>query len=284
MLSPMSILLRLASLSTFLLISISCNDPAETQTVAVAQISPTPANIEKLNNDVKVVHVLVALCDNVNQGIVPVSARLGNGQEPSANLYWGAAFGVKTFFSKSDQWSKVIDVENPRPSVLERVVFKHIGDGAILVADAYDGSRMKIAVDDFLTAASGNKLENINIEEKTIQLFSSANVIVFVGHDGLMDFHYDKPIVKNGDTKNDAIILACASKQYFGPALEKTGATPVLWTTNLMAPEAYILHDALEGWLKNETGEQIRHRAAAAYAKYQKIRLSSADGLFATGF
>jgi len=284
MLSPMSILLRLASLSALLLISISCNDPADTLTAAVPQSSPTPAKIEKLNNDIKVIHVLVALCDNVNQGIVPVSARLGNGQEPSANLYWGAAFGVKTFFSKSDQWSKVIDVENPRPSVLERVVFKHKGNGAILVADAYDGSRMKITVDDFLTAASGNKLENINIEEKTIQLFSSANVIVFVGHDGLMDFHYDKPIIKNGDTNQDAIILACASKQYFGPALEKTGATPVLWTTNLMAPEACILHDALEGWLKNETGEQIRHRAAAAYAKYQKIRLSSAAGLFATGF
>jgi hypothetical protein len=284
MLSPMSMLLRLAPTAVLLLISIACAEPGEIPTAVIPQSSPTPARIEKIRNDVKVIHVLVALCDNINQGIVPVSARLGNGQEPTTNLYWGAAFGVKTFFSKSQQWTKVLDIENPASSVLERVVFKHAGDGAILVADAYDGSRMRITVDDFLTAASGNKLENIDIEGKTVQLFSSADLLAFVGHDGLMDFHYDKSISKNGDVNHDAIILACASKQYFSPALKKTGATPVLWTTNLMAPEAYILHDALEGWLKNESGEQIRKRAAAVYARYQKISVSSADGLFATGF
>jgi hypothetical protein len=48
-------------------------------------------------NPFPVIHVFVALCDNVNQGIVPVSAALGNGDNPHTNLYWGAAFGVKTF-------------------------------------------------------------------------------------------------------------------------------------------------------------------------------------------
>ncbi len=37
-----------------------------------------------------VVHVVVALCDNVNQGIVPVPEAFGNGQDLGANLYWGA--------------------------------------------------------------------------------------------------------------------------------------------------------------------------------------------------
>ena len=284
MLSPMSILLRSASTAVLVLTTISCTEQAEIPAATIAQSLPTPAKIEKLHNNVKVIHVLVALCDNINQGIVPVSARLGNGQEPSTNLYWGAAFGVKTFFSKSQQWTKILDVQNPGPSVLERVVFKHDGDGALLIADAYDGSRMKITVDDFLSSASGNKLENIDIDGKTIQLFSSADMIAFIGHDGLMDFHYDKPIVKNGDITQDAMVLACASKQYFSPVLKRTGAIPVLWTTNLMAPEAYILHDALEGWLRNESGEQIRKRAAAVYAKYQRISVPSAEGLFTTGF
>lgn len=48
----------------------------------------------------KVVHVVVALCDNKYQGIVPVPAMIGNGQDPSNNLYWGAAYGVKTFMKK----------------------------------------------------------------------------------------------------------------------------------------------------------------------------------------
>src|SRR6476661_8623706 len=111
MLSPMSILLRLVSAAMLSLISMSCTEPAELPAAAIAQSSPTPAKIEKLHNNVKVIHVLVALCDNINQGIVPVSARLGNGQDPTTNLYWGAAFGVKTFFSKSQQWTKILDVQ-----------------------------------------------------------------------------------------------------------------------------------------------------------------------------
>lgn len=34
-----------------------------------------------------VVHAVVALCDNENQGIVPVPASLGDGQSPRTNLY-----------------------------------------------------------------------------------------------------------------------------------------------------------------------------------------------------
>jgi len=40
------------------------------------------------NTSFKTIHVFVALCDNVNQGIVPVSAKLGNGQDIKGNLYW----------------------------------------------------------------------------------------------------------------------------------------------------------------------------------------------------
>ena len=47
-------------------------------------------------NSIPVIHVFVALADNVNQGIVSVSASLGNGDNPASNLYWGAAFGIKT--------------------------------------------------------------------------------------------------------------------------------------------------------------------------------------------
>src|SRR5687768_2778496 len=45
-------------------------------------------------NSSRVVHVFVALCDNEYQGIVPVPARIGNGDDPDNNLYWGAAYGV----------------------------------------------------------------------------------------------------------------------------------------------------------------------------------------------
>ncbi len=239
---------------------------------------------EKIKNPGKVVHVLVALCDNENQGIVPVPAHLGDGTKPDKNLYWGAAFGVKTFFSKSANWEKLAVFENPTENVLQRIVFKHKRENVYLVADAYDGRKIKVTINDFFAGVSGNKFENIEADNKTLQIFSSANLVAFVGHNGLMDFDLENQPKKSDEEKREAVILACASKQYFSAPLKKTGANPVLWTTNLMAPEAYILHDALEGWISGETNEQIQLRAAEAYAKYQKISVKAAQNLLVTGW
>ena len=57
----------------------------------------SPATAE---HNVRNVHVFVVLCDNKNQGIVPVPERLGDGEKPKTNLYWGARYGVKAFFRR----------------------------------------------------------------------------------------------------------------------------------------------------------------------------------------
>lgn len=240
--------------------------------------------IEKIKNPAKVIHVLVALCDNENQGIVPVPAHLGDGEDPKKNLYWGAAYGVKTFFSKSNDWEKIASTENPKENVLERIVFKYKNKDVYLIADAYRGSKMKETIDDFFGAVSGKELENVSVNDKTFQISGSADLIAFIGHNGLMDFDLESQPSKADEEKRDAVILACASRSYFSKPLKKTGANPMLWTSNLMAPEAYILHDALEGWINAETNEQIQTRAASAYAKYQRISLKSAKNLLVTGW
>jgi hypothetical protein len=239
-------------------------------------------------NSVPVVHVFVALCDNLNQGIVPVSASLGNGDNPATNLYWGAAFGIKTFFKKNKNWELVAEFQNPQPGIMERLVFKHTTSEAFLVADAYQGKEIRQTTVDFLEAAAGKPGEEISIKRATgsvsLNLAGSADVVAYIGHDGLMDFKLAATPKKRDDRKRQAIILACASKQYFSSALRGTGASPLLWTTNLMAPEAYVLSAALDGWIKHETDEQVRARAAQAYHSYQKCGLKSAMNLFATGW
>jgi len=47
-----------------------------------------------------------------------------------------------------------------------------------------------------------------------------------------------------------------------------------------MAPEAYTLKAAVDGWISGETGAEIRERAAAAYDKYQHCGLHAAQKLF----
>ena len=54
----------------------------------------------------RTVHVFVALADNQSQGIIPVPAKLGNGEDPEHNLYWGSAYGVRTFFARSEDFKK----------------------------------------------------------------------------------------------------------------------------------------------------------------------------------
>lgn len=234
----------------------------------------------------RVAYVIVALCDNVNQGIVPVPAALGDGDDPARNLYWGARFGVKTHFDASREWRRVSAARDPAPRVLERVVYKHRTRDAYLVADAYRGAEIAQATADFLNVASGNLNPTFEDGGRTYGLGrgAAAHLVAYVGHDGLMDFRLPPLPARRDDVRRDAVILACASKRYFAPALRETGARPLLWTTNLMAPEAYVLKAALDGWLAGEDGEQVRQRAAKAYDKYQNCGLKAARNLFATGW
>jgi len=234
----------------------------------------------------RLVHVLVALADNEHQGIVPVPKALGNGDDPDRNLYWGAAFGVRTYLKKSSEW---IEISAGRPSskILARSVFRHQTSGTYLVADAYQGSAIKAAIEDFFRLAAGQQLETLQTElghGKYWQLPAKTSLVVYVGHDGLMDFQLENTFPGPGSEQREAIVLACASKIYFSAGLRPTGARPLLWTTGLMAPEAYTLKAALDGWIAGESGELIRQRAADAYAKYQKISTAAAKRLFVSGW
>ncbi|MBS1840921.1 MAG: hypothetical protein JSS69_06845 [Acidobacteria bacterium] len=234
----------------------------------------------------RVVHVFVALADNAHQGIVPVPAALGNGDDPDRNLYWGAAFGVRTFFHKSADWEQIGVTTHHGGPIIDTRIFRHKASGTYLIADAYRGSEIKEAVNDFFSAAAGfaTPLKFDGSKDGPIHVNKKADLVVYVGHDGLMDFALEKTFSGGNEPKRQAIVLACASKQYFGAGLKPTGAEPLLWTTNLMAPEAYTLKAALDGWIAGENGEQVRQRAAVAYAKYQKISERAALKLFATGW
>jgi hypothetical protein len=230
----------------------------------------------------RVVHVLVALCDNVHQGIVPVPKTLGNGSDPASNLYWGSAFGVKTFFNKSTEWKRCGAVAAPYAYILERVVWKHATEDVYLVADAYDGAHIEQTVKQLLRFAGGNGPEEQRVDGVRIPCGGAADLVVYVGHDGLMDFAV--PTMEASVAKGKpVIVLACISRRYFAAPLTSAGSHPLLWTTGLMAPEAYTLKAALDGWVAGETDAQVSERAAQAYAKYQKCSVSAARRLLVAG-
>lgn len=235
----------------------------------------------------RTIHVFVALADNKNQGIVPVAAILGNGDDPEHNLYWGSAYGYKTFFIRNADWQLAACQKNPKADILERCIFKHRSQDVYLVADAYQGKQIKQAILDFLDAAAGGEVEEVPVKISGHALLlktrGGADLVAYAGHDGLMDFQLTTlPQGKSGPRQ--AIILACISKSYFSAPLHATGATPLIWTTGLMAPEAYTLKSAIDGWILHESNDQIRERAAAAYDRYQKCGVKAARHLLVTGW
>ena len=179
----------------------------------------------------------------------------------------------------------MIGCERGKGAVLERCAFRSRQSNVYVVADAYRGREIKLAISDFFDFAAGLKPEEVRVgSSASVNGGGASDLVAYIGHDGLMDFGLDRYHYSADGRHRDAMMISCASRSYFADALRWTGARPLLWTTGLMAPEAYVIEAALAGWTRNETGAQISDRAAAAYDKYQHTGSKAARHLFATGW
>lgn len=212
----------------------------------------------------KRVRVIVALCDNANQGIVPVPAALGNGQNPATNLYWGAAYGVKMFFRRSSAWTSEVGSKPADPAILEQILFRSREFPVEVIAEAYDGARMATAIERFFReAAEGD-----------------SDLVCFVGHNGLMDRPLG-PLPAPGRTRpKGAVVLACKSRDYFAEPLRRVGCPPLVTTSGFMAPEAYVLDAIVRKWAAGAEAAAMAVDAGAAYATYQRCSPAAARKLF----
>ncbi|HEY8401793.1 MAG TPA: hypothetical protein VIK89_11045 [Cytophagaceae bacterium] len=232
-----------------------------------------------------VIHVFVPLCDNEYQGIVPVNEKLGDGRNLITNLYWGAAYGIKTFFKNKTDWKLLVSQKNVNEHILERVIFnKKFNNGAdvYLVADAYSGDKMKECLEAFFTAMMGGAVHKAICNGKEIGFSGKADFLIFNGHNGLMDTRIDLDLKPS--TIKDAAVIACMSGSYFKDKLSSSGGYPLVTTTNYMAPEGYVLERIVNAWAEMKTPEQIRLEAGAGYNTYQKCGINGAARLFSTGW
>lgn len=225
------------------------------------------SSVGALRAEPRTIRVFVALCDNATQGILPVPAKIGDGENPDANLYWGCNNGLRSFFRRSKVWKLDKAELNPTPEILERVSFKHVSDDLMLIGEAYRGREMRRCLADFEAClASGG-----------------AGLAAYIGHNGSMD---EAPGETPATTlspgqRPDAVVLCCVSQRYFAPRLEALGARPVLLTQQLMYPGAFLLHDAIEAWRRGASRPDIRAAAGRAYAKNQGISTKAGTGIFA---
>ncbi len=237
-----------------------------------------------------VAHVIVALCDNLHQGIVKVPKGIGNGQDARSNLYWGAGYGVRSYFSGQAGYT-------PRQltfsgHVLDKIALTKELTGSghavklVVIAEAWDGSAIAAAIDRFLRLAAGYDGESIaapGTGQAAIAAGGDAAIVAFVGHNGLMDFAAPScPDGRRGAPPRSSIVLACASQQYFTGLLRAGGSHPLLLTTGLMAPEAYSLEEALHTFAGGGSPMEVRRAAATVYDRVQHCGLGGAMRLFAS--
>ncbi len=265
-----------------LIVLYSCNTNAPAQEPVKTHIQE-PQTDTNFDSSINTIHVLVALCDNQYQGIVPVPAKIGNGQDPANNLYWGCAYGIKSYFKNSSNW-KMVSSGKVNATVLERAIFKHKTKNYMLVADAYDGRYIKDCTIDFLKSCAGQMKSTVTSDNKNIGIGGNAKLLAYIGHDGLMDFSLDETYPNKDGKTRDAILLACYSKNFFAKHLNPTKANPIVWSTGLMSPEAYTLHDALEAYINNQPQAVAREKAAAAYSRFQKCSIKAARNLLVMGY
>jgi hypothetical protein len=216
------------------------------------------------------VEVFVALCDNASQGIVPVSARIGDGNKPDENLYWGCTDGLKAWFRASRQW-KLVKREKVSEVILERLTFQHTQDDVALIAHAYRGREIRKCLEDFETALAAGQ----------------ADLVAYIGHNGLMDFELPLPVKtssRDGERghrpRTGAIVLCCKSAAYFQDRIMRLGGKPLLLTDQFMYPGSFLLHDAVEVWRGDGDQQEMRAVAGKAYARNQKISVVAATGVF----
>jgi hypothetical protein len=236
---------------------------------------------KKSKKEPMVVHIFVPLCDNVHQGIVPVSKSLGDGMNLRTNLYWGALYGVKTHFKRSKYWKLISSEKDISEVVLERVIFKR--GNTYVVADAYRGDKMKEALLDYFNSISGRKNGEVKVDNKILFLYKDADLSILNGHNGLMD--YKVGLVESKDDKvRETMVIGCKSYVYFEKHFKSAKAYPLVSTTNFMAPEAYVLEAIINSWANLNSSAKMKKSAGKAYNKYQKCGLKGATRLFRNGW
>jgi hypothetical protein len=171
---------------------------------------------------------------------------------------------------------------------LQRIVFKKRyvnGVNVFIVADAYRGDAMKKCMRDFITSVAGLKKENLKIDSTLLlPIYSNADLIVFNGHDGLMDD--TMKIYRNNDKQvRECALIACYSYSYFENHIVWANAYPLITTNGLLAPEAYALGGLIDKWAVLGSGQEIRTAVATAYlGKHPSSSIGACLGLFRTGW
>lgn len=235
-----------------------------------------------------VVQVVVPLCHNAQ--IDCASTRAGDPDDLEQNLYWGAVFGMRKFFDrKASPYQRIAVDRGEEGDLLERAVYRRDVPGAawgraapvelLVVFEAIHGDRIDDAVDRFWAIATRGS--EVRFEHDGRARTVAIDVAGYAGHNRMLDGKALPSSPNDAGKGVPSFVLACYSQSTFHDALVDAGSAPLLLTSSLIAPEAYVVTGLLEALGADRPVPEVRHAAVAQYAAWHDIDYRVASGLFA---
>lgn len=232
-----------------------------------------------------VLHVVVPLCSNDQIDCGSGIAGRPGGLEH--NVYWGAVFGARRFFERRKSGWERVEVTRGDGVFLERAIYRRFVPGApwgragnveeLVVLQAVHGDSIDRAVDHLWKMATGGG--KIAFQDGDRRREERVLVAGYAGHNRLMDGK--RLPAERGNAPVPSFVLACNSEPYFGPSLRRAGSLPLVTTSSLMAPEGYLIDAIARGIGEKLDPAELRKRAVATYAKWQKLTPRQAGSVFA---
>ena len=233
-----------------------------------------------------VVQVHVPLCDSniIRCG----NERLGDGNNPSTNLYWSTSGGFKGWFKTVGGWKRVAQTTSASGPILERIVWrKTVGPtsnwrsrgvrkrfNVYVVAFAWRGDAISQAIDQYVDDLYGATATEVVLKDGTqLQAGGAAHVVDYVGHNGWMDippYDWKRAAAKQARRKKATIAVACLTADYLAKPVSDTHRVPLLMTTSLLFAGAHSFEGAVSAFANGNSLAQIRNRAVKNYARGQK--------------
>lgn len=238
-----------------------------------------------------VITVHVALCSN--RSIWCGSKKLGNGDKPRTNLYWGGASGLTAWFRyRRKGYKQVFRDGGDGKVVVDRVVYrrrvgwiskrwKRFGVtkpfDVYLVGLAYRGRHIGKAVDALIRQTATGAGSTLKLKTgKTIAIGGRGHLVGYAGHNYLMDTggRWKWPKI----TRKRPVgyfMLACMSAQYLAPRLTHKLTHAVLLTRVFMYPGAFTIDGLIRALSFAQRQRAVFRKGCAYYARYSKVKAAT---------
>lgn len=241
------------------------------------------------------VTVHVALADHRSS---EVPAKFGDGDNPTANMYWGALYGVETYLANAGGWRRAYTDDGDGARIIRRVVFHRKAEvtsawrsrgitrpfDIYVLANAWPNSQIIAAMEQPLRDALCDDIVTLTIDGFDLAFGAGSVITGYVGPNRMIGQYWDpfsRLEVRARERQTGVFYVCSMSAVYLHQPVVDHGLYSVLFTRRAIVPEAYIIDGLLNALLIGDLDEGFRTTAAEQYARYQKdVSLDEAMFLF----